>query len=123
MGQHHSDSVLVAARQFHLNDLLFARKRPPAKLGDFVEGQHQSKLNTCWSTQPNFRCVNVRDFISRTVCSVVAQYDNDDGDGNMINCDMDDMIMVVLKKIMRAFKSITKDDEYKFEAVCEKLAR
>ena len=50
----------------------------------------------------------MRDFISRTVCSVVAQYDNDDGDGNMINSDIDDMIMVMLKKIMKAFKSITK---------------
>ena len=50
----------------------------------------------------------MRDFISRTICSVVAQYDNDDGDGNMINCDIDDMIMVMLKKIMKAFKRITK---------------
>ena len=63
----------------------------------------------------------MRDFVSRTVCSVVAQYDNDDGDGNMINCDIDDMIMVMLKKVMKAFKSITQDDEYKFEAVCEKF--
>ena len=38
----------------------------------------------------------------------MAQYDNDDGDGNMIECDIDDMIMVMLKKIMKAFKSITK---------------
>ena len=50
----------------------------------------------------------MRDFISRTICSVVAQYDNDDGDGNMIKCDIDDMRMVMLKKIMKAFKSITK---------------
>ena len=42
------------------------------------------------------------------LCSVVAQYDNDDGDGNMIKIDIDDMIMVVLKKMMKAFKSITK---------------
>ena len=38
----------------------------------------------------------------------MAQYDNDDGDGNMVKFDIDDMIMVMLKKILKAFKSITK---------------
>ena len=66
----------------------------------------------------------MRDFISRTICSVVAQYDNDDGDGNMIECDIDDMIMVILKKIMKkAFKSITKMMNTSLRLYAKNLAR
>ena len=65
----------------------------------------------------------MRDFISSTICSVVAQYDNDDRDGNMIKCGIDDMKMVMLKKIMKAFESITKMMNTSLRLYAKNLAR
>ena len=53
----------------------------------------------------------------------MAQYDSDDGDGNMIKCDIDDMMMVMLKKIMKVFKSITKMMNTSLRLYAKNLAR